>query len=244
MKSEEPLKFYEKEAKDYDIRRWLTPAGRLVNAVQMEIFGSLVGELTNLRILEIAAGTGRFTKVLLENGNSVIAFDISSSMLEQLKQNLKDHPNYGRLQIIVGDARTMELESCSVDVVVCFNALSHIPEHKRVLTEVYRVLKPGGFFLFNFPNYLSLYLLFGLYVNLRKKSITRNVYTRWYSLKEFSRDLMSSGFKIENIKGQLHLPTWTPSFIVPFMSLIDNKLRNGIGTKFAPILFIKAKKDL
>jgi len=242
MESENSKKFYDDEASSYDAKRWLTPAGQLVNAVQMEILKKLARELTNLKILEIAAGTGRFTKVLLEQSNSVTALDISSTMLEQLKQRLKKHPSYGRLQIIIGDARNMALGLRPVDVVVCFNALSHIHEHRRVLTEVYRVLKPGGLFLFNIPNYLSLYLPFGLYVNLRKKSVTRDVYTRWYSLKEILRDLMASGFQIEDVKGQLHMPTWTPSIIVPFIRVIDSKLRNGIGTKFAPILFVKARK--
>ncbi|MEN8265184.1 MAG: class I SAM-dependent methyltransferase, partial [Nitrospirota bacterium] len=231
-----------REAGSYDSMRWLTRAGKLINSVQIEIMEDFIKDLSHGDFLEVASGTGRFTKVLLEKNFSVTSIDISSSMLEQLKQKLKDHPNIKNHKMLVSDARDMELKSSTFDGVVCFNALSHIPEHKRVLKEVYRVLKPGGRFIFNIPNYLSVYLPFGLYVNLRKKSITRDVYTRWYTFNEIKNDLEELGFSIEKVKGQFHFPTSTPSFLLPFLKNIDRGLRNGFMVKLSPVLFIEARK--
>lgn len=242
MESENPLKFYNIESSSYDSMRWFTPAGQLINAVQIEIFNDFIKNISNANFLEIAAGTGRFTHVLLEKGYSVTAVDISVSMLKKLKTNLKAHHNYKYLTIIVGDATNTKLDSSSFDGVVCFNALSHIAKHKDVFVEVYRVLKPGGLFLFNIPNYLSIYLIFGLYVNLRKKSITRNVYTIWYSFKKIKRDLEEIGFYVEEVKGQMHFPNYTPSFLLFLAKILDKSLRNGNKAKFAPIIFIKARK--
>lgn len=235
--------FYEEEARSYDNRRWNTSAGRLIDFVQKGILDDFTRDVKCLDVLEIGAGTGRFTSMLLDKGNTVTALDISSAMLEQLNDRLKDHPKKDNLKVLIGDARDMNIiRTSSLDGVISFNALSHIPEHKRVFAEVSRVLKPGGFFIFNIPNYLSLYLPFGLYVNLRKKSVTRDVYTRWYSLSDISRTLSSLNMDIQDIRGQLHVPTLTPDFIIPLIKVIDNQLRSGIRARFAPILFIKARK--
>ena len=234
--------FYEAEADTYDRRRWLTPAGRMVNAGQTEILKNFIYHMSNYKILEIAAGTGRFTEILLDQKNIVTALDISASMLQQLKRRLSGHPNFNQLLTIVGDARSIQLPSSSVDVVLCFNALSHISEHERVFREVQRVLKPDGLFLFNIPNYLSLYFPFGVYVNLRKMSVTRDVFTKWYTHNEIKTDLEKIGFKILDIKGQLHVPTKTPSFILPLVKVIDSKVRNTPISAIAPILFVKAVK--
>jgi ubiquinone/menaquinone biosynthesis C-methylase UbiE len=241
--SENSLKFYEEEAKKYDSKRWRTLAGQLTNDVQLKIFeDSIATNLSNCNSLEIASGTGRFTKVLLDRGGIVTAMDISRSMLDELELKLKEHPNFKSLRRIVGDARSMELSTATFDLVVCYNALSHISEHKKLIAEIYRVLKPEGEFLLNIPNYLSVYLPFGLYVNLRKRSIARNVYTRWYTFKEVKRDLAEAGFDILEAKGQLHFPPATPSFLLPLLNAADEYLRNSFLLRFAPTLFIKAKK--
>ena len=242
MTLENSKKFYESEAHSYDDKRWLTPAGRIVNIVQIEIFKELVKDVKNLNVLEIGAGTGRFTSILLEQGNYVKALDISVSMLEQLKKRLNGHSKH--LQTIISDARKLGIETSSTDVVVSINALSHIPEYKKVFMEVLRVLKKGGTFIFNIPNYLSLYFPFGIYVNFRKKSVTRNVYTKWYTFNEIANELQSLGFEIESIRGQLHIPPVTPRLIMPAILRIDRKIRNGSGVKLAPILFIKVKKPV
>lgn len=234
--------FYEKEAISYDERRWNTPAGKLIDSVQKEIFDDFTRDIEGIEVLEIGAGTGRFTTILLDKGNFVTAIDISSSMIEQLRNYLKDHSNKDNLKILIGDARKIELKTSSIDAVVSINALSHISEHKKVFAEVSRILKPRGVFIFNVPNYLSLYLPFGLYVNLREKSVTRDVYTRWYSFSEISRALSSVNMEIEDVRGQLHIPTSSPSIIVNVIKLIDRQLRRGFYTKFAPILFFKARK--
>jgi ubiquinone/menaquinone biosynthesis C-methylase UbiE len=234
--------FYENEALSYDKRRWNTPAGQMINNTQMEIFKLFVGDLADLNILEIAAGTGRFTEKLLEKNNSVTALDISSAMLNKLKERLLISPNHGNLHVLVGDARQIQLESATMDLVVCLNALSHIPEHDKVIKEVYRILKPGGIFVFNFPNYNSLYWPFGMYVNFRKTSVTRKVYTKWYTLQGISKDLGDTGFKIGLLNGQLHVPTMTPALFVPFARYIDKNLREGMSMRCAPIIFVRAKK--
>ena len=68
------------------------------------------------------------------------------------------------------------------------------------------------------------------------------MYTRWYTYKKLKMGLEEAGFHVEEVIGQFHFPTWTPSFLLPVLKVIDKSMRNGIRARLAPILFIKARK--
>lgn len=52
---------------------------------------------------------------------------------------------------IVWDGQTIPLEDASVDCAMATEVLEHCPDPGRVLREIFRVLKPGGFFFFTVP---------------------------------------------------------------------------------------------
>ena len=45
---------------------------------------------------------------------------------------------------VVGSVTNMPLKSASVDTVLCFNLLEHVFDHQAALSEIHRVMKPGG----------------------------------------------------------------------------------------------------
>lgn len=49
-----------------------------------------------------------------------------------------------KIKIETGDARKLSFPDANFDVVVCSNVLSLLPEHTQALSEIARVLKPGG----------------------------------------------------------------------------------------------------
>ena len=55
-----------------------------------------------------------------------------------------DTKKAGRLYLIQGDGHDLPLASSSLDAVLCCLVLCSIPDPQRALSEVYRVLKPGG----------------------------------------------------------------------------------------------------
>jgi len=242
MAEESSRRFYESEAEKYDKVRWTSSGGKYADEVQRKITISMLGDISGLDVVEIGAGTGRLTQELLRHSRSVLALDISESMINKLMSRLKLHPNFAKLECVVGDARAMNLAASSADVVLGINCISHIPDYKKVYAEVYRVLRNNGKFILNFPNYLSLYLPFGLLVNARKKAVLRDVYTKWYSIHETSRILVSIGFSVEVIQGQLHIPKGVPKVFFPVVRALDKRLRTGRLKRFAPIIFLKATK--
>lgn len=54
------------------------------------------------------------------------------------------------------DITNMQYESDSFDVIICNHVLEHIPDDRRAMSELYRILKPGGWSILQVPISLSL----------------------------------------------------------------------------------------
>ena len=98
-------------------------------------------------VLEIAAGTGRVTRHIREHippPAKLIASDISEDMLAVAKKKL-NHLDIDWQNI---DAQQLPFSDSSIDLVVCCFGYMFVPDKPKAFAEVYRVLKPGGLFLF------------------------------------------------------------------------------------------------
>lgn len=90
------------------------------------------------RVLEIGSGTGDHTGVILNTKANLTAFDISPSSLEVLRHR---HPTVART--VIGNMEDMPFHESEFDAVVSCGSLSY-GNPKLSLSEIYRVLKPGG----------------------------------------------------------------------------------------------------
>lgn len=93
--------------------------------------------------LEIGAGYGLHSGVILETGATLIASDISSIALSVLRKNFIKYPN---LVTKVADMERLPFGDNIFDFVFSAGSLSYGDE-KLVFKEVIRVLKPGGVFV-------------------------------------------------------------------------------------------------
>ncbi len=96
----------------------------------------LVGEQPTT-VLELGAGTGKLTEVLVGLGHDVHATDPDEQMLARLRENLPD------VRTSVAGAEDIPAPDASYDVVVVAQAF-HWFDHEKALPEIARVLKPGG----------------------------------------------------------------------------------------------------
>lgn len=92
---------------------------------------------TPLRVLDLAAGTGKLTEGLLRAGAEVIAVEPHEAMLAELHRFLPDVP------ALAGTAERIPLDDGSVDAIVVGQAL-HWFDLDRAMPEMARVLTPGG----------------------------------------------------------------------------------------------------
>jgi ubiquinone/menaquinone biosynthesis C-methylase UbiE len=100
------------------------------------------------RILETAAGTGMVTRALvssLPESVSIVATDLNQPMLDHASRQLPST----RVTWRQADAQHLPFLDGEFDAVVCQFGAMFFPDKPRAFSEAYRVLKPGGCFLFN-----------------------------------------------------------------------------------------------
>ncbi len=88
-------------------------------------------------VLDLGAGTGKFTQRLVATGARVVAVEPVTEMLAKLAAALP------RVEALNGTATQIPLADASVDAVVCAQAF-HWFASPDALREIHRVLKPGG----------------------------------------------------------------------------------------------------
>ena len=97
------------------------------------------------KVLEIGSGSGRHTKFLLNKDIEVVASDISSASIELLKKKFfKVDIKYLKIKKI--DMEEINLDINYFDIVCCAGSLSYGDTFK-VKSEIYKTLKPGGYFI-------------------------------------------------------------------------------------------------
>lgn len=103
------------------------------------------------RILDLGCGTGRTTFALYQQGYQQIqGLDLTPGMIKSARE--LNHRFDTQIEFTIGDARQLDLPDAAFDAVIfSFNGLMSIPEYQnraQVLAEIYRVLQPGGNFIF------------------------------------------------------------------------------------------------
>ena len=106
-----------------------------------------VAELQPERILETAAGTGIVTGLMARAlpGAHIIATDLNRAMLDVAAERLAST----NVIFLAADAQSLPFADASFDAVVCQFGVMFFPDRVGAYREAWRVLRPGGHFLFN-----------------------------------------------------------------------------------------------
>jgi ubiquinone/menaquinone biosynthesis C-methylase UbiE len=92
--------------------------------------------VTGVRVLDLGAGTGVVTSSLAPTGAYVIAADVAYGMLH--------HGAATRPPAVCADAARLPFRTNSFDHVVAAFVLNHVPDLVGALTELARIVRPGG----------------------------------------------------------------------------------------------------
>lgn len=101
-------------------------------------------------VLDVGTGSGRFPAALLAEPRFeglVWGLDLSRGMLRQARVRLA--PYGERCQLMRQDADSLPFPDETFDAVVCLETLEFTPRPRRTLSEMVRVLRPGGVLLFS-----------------------------------------------------------------------------------------------
>jgi SAM-dependent methyltransferase len=175
------------------------PGGRRLKQAFLErerarLFGAWIG--TGKELLDLGCRDGTLTRHFLE-GNRVIGADIDSEALECARQE------YGIEVQRVNLNAALPFSDTRFDVVLLAETLEHLPYPRITLSEIRRVLKPGGLFVGNVPLF---YHLHNRWRVLRGKRLDSDpTHCQYYSLDSLSV-LLQEFFTIEELiplKGRL-----------------------------------------
>lgn len=120
--------------------------------VEQPIVRQLLADLAPGIALDAACGTGRHAHYLAAAGHDVIGIDESPDMLATARNAV---PTASFTQ---ADLRRLPLDDGSVDLAVCALALTHIADLGVALSELARVLRPGGVLVTSDIHWVSLFL--------------------------------------------------------------------------------------
>ena len=104
------------------------------------------------RLLDVGAGYGGAARRLAERfGCRVVCVNLSEAENERNRRLNREAGLEDRIDVIDASFDDLPLGDASVDAVWSQDAILHAGDRKRVLTEVDRVLRPGGRFVFTDP---------------------------------------------------------------------------------------------
>lgn len=89
-------------------------------------------------LLDIGCGTGLFVEKYIQRGGQGTGLDISGKMLAKARRRCPD------CEFIVGTGEKLPFEDCSFNAVSSVLVFSYVRNPAAMLSEVYRILEPGG----------------------------------------------------------------------------------------------------
>ena len=102
----------------------------------------------NLSMLDCATGTGSIVFAVMDKCsqwvNQLIGSDLSEGMMAVAKERLKIKPYHQKVSFQVADACHLPMKDLSFDVVSMAFGIRNVPDYKKCLSEIYRVLQPSG----------------------------------------------------------------------------------------------------
>lgn len=127
----------------YDATRAMSPE---VDEQVTQCILNLVKATPETKFLEPGIGTGLNALPIIQRGYSYTGVDISKEMMDKLRCKLQKVPD--NLRLIQADASSLNFQDNCFDVVLMRHMLHLIPDWRRTLSEIIRVLKPSGIYLY------------------------------------------------------------------------------------------------
>jgi ubiquinone/menaquinone biosynthesis C-methylase UbiE len=149
----------------------------------------------DVNFLDIGCGTGRAVWLAAEKAGFMgdyYGVDISEKMVEKSGQNFRGHDNF---HFIRASSESIPLQDNYFDTIICTNSFHHYLHPEKAMSEISRLLKPGGRIFILDPvadNWLVklIDLIFRLF---------ESAHIKFYSSEEFRNFMSESGLRYAGV---------------------------------------------
>ena len=181
---------------DEDSRLKRSRHGQLEYATTMAYIHRYAG--AGSKVLEVGAGTGRYSIALAKEGMKVTAVELVESNLEVLRENSR---GIGGIESYQGDATDLSrFADGNFDMTLVLGPMYHLYEQEevhRAIDEAIRVTKPGGVIMYAF---ISVYaIMYANYLQGNWAARQEENFTDDYRTKHFKEQLFT-GYDVEEFE--------------------------------------------
>ena len=135
--------FYKSQSKTYDDNNdfayWRILYSEYRNWLERHLQNSVES------IVELGCGTGIHARILEKYAKNFFGIDICSDLIKIASNRCKN----GNFHPHITDIKNLPFKDNSFDAVICLNTFDHIFETENVISEIQRICKPGGKFIFD-----------------------------------------------------------------------------------------------
>lgn len=183
--------------------RWRSSRlGQVTDALERQLLFELLGPVAGKTLLDVGCGDGMLAAELARRGAIVTGLDADPRMVAAAQRRLESERT--QLRLIEGQAEHLPFNNESFDYVVAVTVLCFVRDAEQAVTEMARVLKPGGRLVIGELGRLSLWAM-----HRRVRGWLGNVTWRaakFRAASELRRLAEVAGLTVVEVRGAVHYP--------------------------------------
>lgn len=153
------------------------------------------------RLLDMGCGDGAHMVYLKDYAREVYGSDYN--IIRLLRAEKKGIAR----QVVLADATDYAAQDNSFDIIFFNHVLEHIPEDEKALSEIRRILKPGGICVLGVPNEGAFFSKLAYWLEPYQKRDTDHV--QFYTGESLRQKCVKAGLKVQEVK---HIGWGVPHF--------------------------------
>jgi len=118
----------------------------ITDAALTQRFVDALGEAARGSVLDVACGPGILSAAIAKTARQVVAFDLTPPMLTKAAQRCAE-AGLDNVRFREGNAAELPFADADFDAVVTRLSVHHFDRPDRAMSEIFRVLRPGGSFV-------------------------------------------------------------------------------------------------
>ncbi|MGD1048018.1 MAG: methyltransferase domain-containing protein [Candidatus Krumholzibacteriaceae bacterium] len=180
---------------------------------------------TGAVMLDLGCGNGAQTILFGDDFPRIIGVDLGVHYLKEMMREVERRGLAGRMLPVCSDSSRLPLSDASIDFAISFEVLEHVRREEETLSELARVMRPGGVVALSVPNRWWIFETHGANLPLLPWNrvplfswLPKGIHDRWarariYTKREIVEKLGNAGFSVRRvvyISAPMDVVKWKP----------------------------------